>query len=106
MNGVPELEIRLVQTESGIVLPVKAQAGARKNGITGEHDGQLKVAVTQAPEKGKANAALAKVIANELGLKKSQVELGSGATSTSKSFVITGIEFTELNSRLQARLES
>jgi len=98
--------IRLVQSESGIVLPVKAQAGARKNGIAGEHDGMLKVSVTQVPEKGKANKVLAKVIAQELGLRNSQVQLSSGATSSSKSFVISGIDFTDLNSRLQARLQS
>lgn len=61
--------INLVQTDEGIVLPVKAHAGARKNGITGEHAGALKVSVTQAPEKGKANKALAKVIASDLGLR-------------------------------------
>ncbi|MFT4558821.1 MAG: hypothetical protein ACI8P0_003304 [Planctomycetaceae bacterium] len=98
--------IDLVQTERGILLPVKAQAGARKNGITGQHDGALKVSVTQAPEKGKANKALAKVIAAELGLKNSQIEIGSGGTSSSKSFVIIGIELTDLNSRLQDHLES
>ena len=49
--------IRLVTNSSGVVLPVKAQAGARRNAITGEHDGALKVAVSQVPEKGKANAA-------------------------------------------------
>ena len=98
--------IDLVQTERGILLPVKAQAGARKNGITGQHDGALKVSVTQAPEKGKANKALAKVIAAELGLKNSQIEIGSGGTSSSKSFVIIGIELSDLNSRLQDHLES
>lgn len=85
-------------------MPVKALAGATRNGIVGTHDGSLKVAVTQVPEKGKANKAIAKVIASVLGLKNSQVELSSGATSTNKSFVITGVEFTELNKRLQARL--
>jgi uncharacterized protein YggU (UPF0235/DUF167 family) len=89
--------IELVQTESGIQMPVKALAGARRNGIAGAHDGSLKVAVTQVPEKGKANKAIAKVIAFELGLKNSQVELSSGATSPNKSFVITEVEFTELN---------
>lgn len=98
--------IDLVQTETGILLPVKAQAGARTNGITGQHDGALKVSVTQAPEKGKANKALAKVIAAELGLKKSQVELGIGATSSTKLFVVSGIELTELSDRLQARLKT
>lgn len=100
------MKIRLIQTDSGISLPVKAQAGARRNGITGEHDGQLKVSVTQAPEKGKANKALMKVIAQELGLKTSQIELISGATSASKSFQVVGIGFTDLNNRLQARLQS
>ena len=98
--------IDLVQTDQGILLPVKAQAGARKNGITGEHDGLLKVSVTQAPEKGKANKALAKVIASELGLRKSQVELSNGATSTVKSFIITGLELADLEHRLQARLQA
>lgn len=98
--------IKLVITEFGIQLPVKALAGARRNGITGTHDGSLKVAVTQVPEKGKANKAIGKVIASELGLKNSQVELSSGATSTNKVFVITGIDPQELNNRLQARLKS
>ena len=97
--------IDLMQIGRGILLPVKVQAGARKNGIMGQHDGALKVSVTQAPEKGKANKALAKVIAAELGLKNSQVKLG-GATSSSKSFVIIGIELTDLNSRLQTLLQS
>ena len=100
------MAIRLKQTEDGILLPVKAQAGAGKNGITGEHGGMLKVSVTQAPEKGKANRALAKVITAELGLKSSQVALSSGATSASKLFRIIGVELTDLNSRLQARPES
>ena len=98
--------INLVQTDAEILLPVKAQAGARKNGITGEHDGALKVSVTQAPEKGKANKALTRVIALELGLRNSQVALRSGATSTNKSFIITDLEFTDLNNRLHDRLRS
>jgi uncharacterized protein len=97
--------IRLEQTAAGVMLPVKAQAGARKNGIAGEHDGALKVSVTQAPEQGKANKALAKVIAQALGLKNSQVELSSGLTSPNKSFLIVGVEITDLDNRLQTRLK-
>lgn len=105
-TGAWAFVINLVQTDEGILLPVKAQAGARKNGITGEHGGALKVSVTQAPEKGKANKALTRVIALELGLRNSQVALRSGATSTNKSFIITDLEFTDLNNRLHDRLKS
>ncbi len=84
----------------GALLPVQAQPKARKNGVVGEHAGALKVAVTQAPEKGKANDALAKVLAEELGLKKSQVRLVSGETSTKKVFLISSISVEELAGRV------
>ena len=89
----------------GIVLPVKAHPGARRNGITGLHDGQLKVSVTQAPERGKANAALIKVLCKELDLRKSQVTLISGETSAQKQFLIQDIPLKELQTKLAAVLE-
>ena len=95
-----------VQTDEGILLLVKAQAGARKNGIASEHDGALKFSVTQAAEKRKANTALARVIALEPGLNNSQVDLNSDARLTHKSFIVTGLEFTKLNNRSQAPRKS
>jgi len=94
--------VELTETTEGIVLPVSAQPGARKNGITGAHDGRLRVAVTQAAEKGKANQALIKVLAAELGLKKSQIQLASGPTSPQKQFLISGMTLDELRSRVDA----
>ncbi len=41
---------------------MRAHAGARQNGIVGEHNGMLRVAVTAAPEKGKANKAIVDVL--------------------------------------------
>ena len=41
--------VSLEQTAYGLVLPVKAQPAARRNGVTGVHDGALNVAVSQAP---------------------------------------------------------
>src|SRR6266704_1433728 len=62
--------IDLQLTSGGVILPVHAQPGSRKNGITGIHAGRLKVAVTQAPEKGKANQALVKLLADLLDVKR------------------------------------
>ena len=94
--------IPLEETEQGIVLCVKAHPGARRNAITGTHDGALKVAVSQAPEKGKATQAILEVIAKSLGLKKNQVELLSGQTSTHKKCLIVGISADELSTRIAA----
>jgi uncharacterized protein (TIGR00251 family) len=99
-NGFP---IEFEAHPQGIVLPVQAQPGARQNGVTGVHGGRLKVSVTQAPEKGKANQALAKVLADALGVKKSQVELLAGATSGAKKFLVVGLTVDALHERI-ARL--
>ena len=98
------MPIQLDATPSGIVLPVKAQPGARRNGITGEHAGALKVAVTQAPEKGKANDAIIDVLVEALGLKRNQIKLISGATSPQKKFLVTGLTRQELDARINSQL--
>lgn len=79
----------------GIVLPVWAQPGSRRNALRGVEQGMLKVAVTQAPEKGKANRAIIETIAKTLGLKRSQFELLQGETSRKKQFLIRQISTQE-----------
>ena len=80
----------------GVVLPVQARPGAKKNEVRGEQAGALKVFVTQAPEKGKANKVIIEVLAKSLKLKKSQIELISGETSHLKKFLITDATLDEL----------
>ena len=92
--------IELTQTGNDTLLPVQAQPKARKNGVMGIHNGRLKVAVTQAPEKGKANTAITKVLATVLKLKRSQIHLESGATSGKKIFRIVNIQASSLQERL------
>ncbi|MDZ7620000.1 MAG: DUF167 family protein [Patescibacteria group bacterium] len=88
----------------GTVLPVHAHAGARRNEVGGVQDGRLKVSTTQAPEKGKANAALAKLLAKWLGLRRSQVAILVGETSPRKEFLVTGLDPAELTRRIEAAL--
>jgi uncharacterized protein len=84
----------------GIVLPVRAQPGARRNEIRGVQDGALKVCVTASPEKGRANKAMIELLAKSLGLKKSQIELISGETSHKKRFLLRGTTRNDLLGRL------
>ena len=73
-------------------LTVRARPGARRDGIVGLRGEAVKVAVTAAPEKGKANAAIEKVVAAALGVRKSQVRVVAGHTSRDKTLEIDGVD--------------
>ena len=97
--------IALEEHPQGIIVPVKAQPGARRNGLAGEHAGALKVQVTQAPEDGKATEAVLDLLAEVLQVKRSQVKLLAGATSRQKRFLVTGMLLVEIANRLRTVLE-
>jgi uncharacterized protein (TIGR00251 family) len=97
-------DLLLEPRDGGVALSVKAQPGAKRNALTGVHAGALKVAVSVAPEQGKANQAIAALLAETLGLKKSDVELLSGQTSRAKKFLVRGLSVDELRARLAKAL--
>lgn len=84
----------------GWIVPVRAQPGARKNSVVGEHGGALKVAVMAPPDGGRANKALLEVLAKALEVKRAQVELISGATSRDKRFLVRGLHRKDLEQRI------
>jgi uncharacterized protein (TIGR00251 family) len=92
--------IELAVHPEGTIVPVHAQPGARRNGILGERAGALRVAVSAAPEKGKANTAIGAILAERLGCRTSQVALLSGETSRHKRFLVAGLTPDELRPRL------
>lgn len=94
--------VAITEHADGLILPVRAQPGARKTGVLGEQAGSLKVAVTAPPQDGRANQALLKVLREALALKRSQIDLLSGATSRDKRFLIRGLSKTELEARVEA----
>jgi uncharacterized protein len=96
--------IQLEPHVDGVILIVRAYAGARRNGVTGEHDGMLKVAVTQAPEKGKANQAIVDVLARAFSIKKVQIELTAGHTSSQKRFLLRDVTVEDIKCALQELL--
>lgn len=96
--------LELTQTDAGILLPVHAQPGARRNALVGTHDGRLKVSVTTAPEQGKANKHLTQVLAAELGLKRSSLSLQSGEHSSRKVFLVQTVTVAELRQRIETAL--
>jgi uncharacterized protein (TIGR00251 family) len=98
--------VRLESHFQGTILPVRAQPGARRQGVLGEHDGALRVAVTAAPDKGKANQAIAKILGTSLGIPKSDVELVGGASSRQKRFLLRGMSLEQAVAALDRLLNS
>lgn len=86
--------------EDGAAFFVKAHAGARRDGIGGVHDGMVKVEVTTAPEKGKANKAIAKLLAKRLGVAAGDVVLLAGETNPRKRFGVHGLRAADVLAKL------
>jgi uncharacterized protein (TIGR00251 family) len=80
---------------AGLRVRLKVTPKAKREQIGGlldEPDGgkALKVAVTAAPEDGKANAAVIALLAKEWGVAKSAISVVSGATDRRKLVEIRG----------------
>lgn len=95
------------RTRDGIALAVRLTPKSSGNEVAGPgaHDGRavLKARVRAVPEKGKANAALEKLIAKWLGRPASSVSLASGGKSRLKSVAVKG-DADVLATLVEARL--
>jgi len=90
----------IVTTNSGIILSVRTQPGSSKNRIIGEYGGRLKLAVTAAPEKGKANKAVIELLADTLHIHESSIHIISGESSRDKRLMIEGLTPEDIKSLL------
>ncbi len=98
--------IELRTSENAVLMGVRVSPGASRSRILGEHGGALKVSVSAAPERGKANDAVVELLAKSLGLKRSQVSVTAGLTSKQKTVRLAGITPEELAGRLKKTLET
>lgn len=86
------------------MLAVKLSPKASRNAVLGWQGETLKLAVTAAPERGKANAAARALLAEVLGVAKSTVVLRRGETDSHKQFEISGLSDGEILRRLAAHV--
>jgi uncharacterized protein len=84
----------------GCTLSVRLHPGARKNGATGIHADEVKIALTAPPVDGKANDALIAFLADALRLPRGRIVLVSGLTSRAKILRITGKSAAEVAAAL------
>jgi uncharacterized protein YggU (UPF0235/DUF167 family) len=100
MTGAETISIRDVA--GGSVLAVKVVPGASRDRVAGPLGDCLKIATSAPPEKGKANAAVAAILAKALGLDRRAVTLAGGATNPRKEFFLQGLSAQEARRRMEA----
>lgn len=71
---------------------MRAQPGARRDEIVGVRDGVLVARVRAPAREGRANEALCRLIARELGVGASRVSVVRGAGSREKVVRVEGVE--------------
>ena len=86
-RDLPDLAALAVE---GAQIAVRVTAKAARNSLTVKGD-HLRVAVTVAPENGKANAAVQALLAAAMGVAPSYLALLRGQTGRDKVFVYLGV---------------
>ncbi len=98
------LAAAVCEAADGVYVWVHAQPGARKAMVRGMHGDAIKVAIREAAQDGRANAAILRLFADALGVAKSDVCLASGQTSRRKRLFVRG-DYAQLMQGLQGMLD-
>ena len=85
-------------------LVIKVIPGASRDRIAGRLGDAIKVQVSAAPERGKANDAVINLMAGLLGLKSSAIQIVQGHTRPRKVLQINGIDQQTLEKRISELL--
>ncbi len=96
----PKPPAYLAEIPGGIRIAVKAVPGASRDQIAGPLGERLKIKVAAAPEDGKANDAICRLLAQELGLAPRCVEIETGHTRPEKLIRVMGISCAQATAKL------
>ena len=88
------------QSGDDVLIWIKAVPGASCDEIAGIIGDRLKVRISAAPEAGKANKAICKLLASALGVKVKQVSIESGQSNPEKIVRLVGIPHTDVMKKL------
>ena len=92
--------LMIQEANGGVVFMAKIVPGGSRTGLCGLLNGMLKIKISAAPEKGKANQALVGFLAKKLGVKKKAVSIISGQTNPVKQVQVLGISTETLLKKL------
>ena len=91
-----------IQESSGsVTFAVKVHPRAKKNAITGELGGALKLSLTSPPVEGRANEACIEFFAELLKVPRSSVTIASGQSSRNKVLRVAGLSAAEVKTHIR-----
>jgi uncharacterized protein (TIGR00251 family) len=82
-------------------LRIRVSPGARTTELVGRQGEAWKVRVAAPPERGRANDAVLKLLADRLGVARGELTLVSGASGRDKVVELHGISADEADRRLE-----
>ncbi len=88
--------IPLRETETGVIFRIRVVPRASRREPAGIQDGALKLRITAPPVDGKANRECVRMLAELLGVKKTQVAIISGHASRTKTVAVEGVKAKEI----------
>ncbi len=94
------------EIDDSVVFKVKVVPGSSRTAVCGLLDEMVKIKVSAAPEKGKANKCLLDFLAKQLGVKKNAVSIISGRKSAVKGVQVLGISVEQLLNKLNLNKQS
>jgi uncharacterized protein YggU (UPF0235/DUF167 family) len=77
-------------------------AGAARTELAGRHGDGWKARVGAPPERGRANEALVRLVAEALAVARTDVRVAAGRSSRSKVLEVDGLADAEIGRRLEA----
>jgi hypothetical protein len=80
----------LSRAEAGLAFWIHVTPRARREAVGGRHGDALRVAVREAPESGRANAACVAALAEAFAVSRARVEIAAGARGRRKRVRVTG----------------
>jgi uncharacterized protein len=81
-------------------LQLRVAPGASRDAVVGRHGEAWKLRVTAAPEAGKANDAVVRLLAGALDVPARDVQIVSGHASRDKTVALAGLNIDEIERRL------
>ncbi|HEV8105183.1 MAG TPA: DUF167 domain-containing protein [Gaiellaceae bacterium] len=82
------------------LLSLRVSPGASRPSVVGRYGTAWKIRVAEPPEDGKANAAVVRLLAAELGVARRDIKIVAGLASRDKTLVLAGIDSDEMERRL------
>jgi uncharacterized protein (TIGR00251 family) len=89
--------------KDGARIRVRVTPGTGRNEIVGRHGEAWRIRVASAPERGRANDATLRLLADTLSLPRRSLSVVSGHTAREKLVAVDGMSLPEAEARLRKR---